>query len=229
MKKYIAEFIGTFVLVALACGVAVVVGCGTAGGVVATSLAFGLVIVAMAYSVGNISGCHINPAVSLAMLITKKISGKEFAFYVIAQVLGATAGAAVLGLFTKQFDNLGGNVAQATLVNAYGDVGSLFIALAVEIVLTFVFVFAILGVTSKTENTAVNGVVIGLTLTLVHLLGIGLTGTSVNPARSFGPALLQAFAGNTDALAQIWIFIVGPLVGAAIAAFVHKALNKNKE
>lgn len=228
MKKYIAEFIGTFVLVTFACGVAVVVGCGTAGGIVATALAFGLVIVAMAYSVGNISGCHINPAVSLAMLITKKISGKEFAFYVIAQVLGATTGAAVLGLFTKQFENLGGNVAQATLVNAYGDVGSLFIALLVEVVLTFVFVFAILGVTSKTENAAVSGVVIGLTLTLVHLLGIGLTGTSVNPARSFGPALLQAFAGNTDALAQIWIFIVGPLVGAAIAAFVHKALNKNK-
>ncbi|MBE6663298.1 MAG: aquaporin [Ruminococcaceae bacterium] len=229
MKKYIAEFIGTFVLVTLACGVAVVVGCGTAGGVVATSLAFGLVIVAMAYSVGNISGCHINPAVSLAMLITKKITGKEFLFYVISQFLGATAGALVLGAFTKQFENLGGNVAQATLVNAYGDVGSLFIALLVEVVLTFVFVFAILGVTSKTENSTVTGVVIGLTLTLVHLLGIGLTGTSVNPARSFGPALLQAFAGNTDALAQIWIFIVGPLVGAAIAAFVHMALTKEKK
>ncbi|MBQ8546344.1 MAG: aquaporin [Clostridia bacterium] len=225
MKKYIAEFIGTFVLVTFACGVAVVTGAN----VVATALSFGLVIVAMAYSVGNISGCHINPAVSLAMFIMKKITGKEFAFYVIAQVLGATTGAAVLGLFTKQFENLGGNVAQATLVNAYGDVGSLFIALLVEIVLTFVFVFAILGVTSKTENTAVSGVVIGLTLTLVHLLGIALTGTSVNPARSFGPALLQAFSGNTDALAQIWIFIVGPLAGAAIAAFVHKALNKNKE
>ncbi len=229
MKKYIAEFIGTFVLVALACGVAVVVGCGNAAGVVATSLAFGLVIVAMAYSVGNISGCHINPAVSLAMLITKKLSFKDFIFYVLAQFLGATAGAAILGIFTKQFENLGGNVAQEVLVDAYGDIGSLFIALLVEIVLTFVFVFAILGVTSKTENTSTTGLVIGLSLTLVHLLGIGLTGTSVNPARSFGPAFLQAFTGNVDALIQVWIFIIGPLVGATIAAFIHLGLNKKKK
>ena len=222
MKKYIAEFIGTFVLVLIACGVAVVTGAN----VVATSLAFGLVIVAMAYSVGNVSGCHINPAVSLAMFITKKISGKDFIGYVIAQTLGATVGAAVLGLFVGSFKNLGGNAAQAILVGSYGEIGSLFVALLVEIVLTFVFVFAILGVTSKIQNGTVTGIVIGLSLTLVHLIGIALTGTSVNPARSFGPALLQAFAGSTTALSQIWIFIVGPLVGAAIAAFIYNAISK---
>ncbi len=225
MKKYIAEFIGTFVLVLVACGVAVVTGAN----VVATSLAFGLVIVAMAYSVGNVSGCHINPAVSLAMFISKKISGKDLLFYVIAQVLGATAGAALLGLFVGEFESLGGNVAQATLTHAYGDVGALFAALLVEIVLTFIFVFAILGVTSKVENKSVTGIVIGLSLTLVHLIGIALTGTSVNPARSFGPALIQAFAGNTAALSQIWIFIVGPLAGAALAAFAYGALNKEEK
>lgn len=229
MKKYIAEFIGTMVLVVCGCGVAVATGCEGNDGIVATALAFGLVIVAMAYSVGNVSGCHINPAVSLAMLITKKITALEFLGYVISQVLGAIAGSAILGLFFGGFDSLGGNAAQLALTNAYGDTGALFVALAVEVVLTFIFVFAILGVTSKTENGAVSGVVIGLTLTLVHLLGIRLTGTSVNPARSIGPAILQAIAGNTTALSQIWIFIVGPLLGAAIAALAYTAISSKKE
>lgn len=225
MKKYVSEFIGTMLLVVFGCGVAVATGCADQAGIVATALAFGLVIVALAYSVGNVSGCHVNPAVSIAMLISKKLTLSEFFGYVCAQFLGATAGASIVGLFFGSFKSLGGNVAQATLVGIYNDVGALFIALIVEIVLTFAFVFAILGVTSKTENKAVSGVVIGLSLTLVHLLGIHLTGTSVNPARSFGPALLQAIAGNTDALAQIWIFIIGPLVGGAIAALVHKLIS----
>ncbi len=225
MKKYIAEFIGTLVLVLFGCGTAVLTG----GNIVATSLAFGLVIVAMAYSIGNVSGCHVNPAVSLGMLLTKKMEVKDFIGYVCAQILGAFVGALLLALFTGSFENLGGNVAQPVLINAYGDVGSLFVALVVEIVLTFVFVLAILGVTSKSENGRVAGLMIGLTLTLIHLLGINLTGTSVNPARSIGPAIAQAFVGNLDALKQIWIFIVGPLAGAALAALVYALVLKSKE
>lgn len=235
MKKYIAEFIGTCVLVTVACGVAVVLGCGTPAGYVGTALAFGLVIVAMAYSIGNVSGCHINPAVSIAMLISKKMSVKDFVGYVIAQVLGALVGAALIGLlcgsFIKgsgNFGSFGQNAAQAVLVNAYGDVGSLFVALVVEVVLTFIFVLAIMGVTSKTDNKAVVGVVIGLSLTLVHLLGIGLTGTSVNPARSIGPALLSMISGDYTAISQIWIFIVGPLAGGALAALVYNFLDGKK-
>ena len=177
------------ILVIFGCGVAVATGCEGNDGVVATALAFGLVIVAMAYSIGNVSGCHINPAVSLAMLLNKKMSGKEFAGYVISQVLGAIAGAAIVGLLFGSFKNLGGNAVQAAVTAQYGDVASLAIGLIAEIVLTFGFVLAILGVTSKTDNKTVTGIVIGLTLTLVHLLGIRLTGTSVNPARSLGPAL----------------------------------------
>lgn len=228
-KKCIAEFIGTLILVVFGCGVAVATGCEGNDGVVATALAFGLVIVAMAYSVGNISGCHINPAVSLAILINKKMTGKEFVGYVVSQVLGAIAGAAIVGLLFGDFANLGGNAVQDGVVAAYGDSVSLVIGLVAEIVLTFGFVLAILGVTSKTENKAVTGIVIGLSLTLVHLLGIRLTGTSVNPARSLGPALLQMIGGNFTAISQIWIFIVGPLVGAAIAALVYRFLEKGKQ
>lgn len=227
LKKCVAEIIGTAVLVIFGCGVAVATGCSDQAGIMATALTFGLVIVAMAYSIGNISGCHINPAVSIAMLIQKKITLKEFLAYVGSQILGAIIGAAVVGLFFGSFKNLGGNVAQQALQD-YGKGGSLAIALIVEIVLTFVFVLSILGVTSKTENKAVVGVVIGLSLTLVHLLGIHLTGTSVNPARSLGPALLQMIGGEFEAIKQIWIFIIGPLAGGALAAFVYGFLDSNK-
>ena len=229
IKKCLAEFIDTMVLVVFGCGVAVATGCSGNAGIVATALAFGLVIVAMAYSVGNISGCHINPAVSLAMLISKKMSFKEFIAYVISQIVGAIVGAAIVALFFGSFANLGGNVVQAAITNEYGDGVSLIIGLLVEIVLTFAFVFAILGVTSRTENKSVTGVVIGLALTLVHLLGIRLTGTSVNPARSLGPALLQMISGEFGAISQIWIFIVGPFIGAAIAAVIYKIIDVNKE
>lgn len=236
-KKYLAEFIGTCVLVTVACGVAVVLGCDTPAGYVGTALAFGLVIVAMAYSIGNISGCHINPAVSLAMLIAKKMSLKDFVGYVIAQVLGAVVGAVLVGALcgsfvsgSDTFGSFGQNMAQPVLVSAYGRGGALGMAFFVEIVLTFIFVLAIMGVTSKTDNKAVVGVVIGLSLTLVHLLGIGLTGTSVNPARSLGPALMALVKqGNTAAIEQIWIFIVGPLLGGAFAALVYKFLESKKE
>lgn len=232
-KKYLAEFIGTAVLVTVACGVAVVLGCDTSAGYVGTALAFGLVIVAMAYSIGNISGCHINPAVSLAMLLSKRMTLKDFIGYVIAQVCGAIVGAVLIGALcgsfvetSATFGAFGQNVVQPVLVSAYGEGGALGMALFVEVVLTFIFVLAIMGVTAKTDNKAVVGVVIGLSLTLVHLIGIGLTGTSVNPARSLGPALMALVKdGNTAAIEQIWIFIVGPLLGGAAAAFCYKFLE----
>ncbi len=221
-KKYLAEFIGTCVLVTFGCGTAVAVGCASdAGcGYILTALAFGLVIVAMAYSIGNISGCHINPAVSLAMLIRGQLSVTDFIGYIVAQCAGSALGCVILGIVFGFDCSFGANQVQtATWEN--GNPG---LALVVEIVLTFVFVIAIVGVTSKTENTAVSGIVIGLTLTLVHILGIALTGTSVNPARSLMPAI---FAGG-DALSQLWVFIVGPLVGGALAALVYMFLEHKK-
>ncbi|MCD8123709.1 MAG: MIP family channel protein [Lachnospiraceae bacterium] len=217
-QKYLAEVIGTFVLVTFGCGTAVAVGCDSASGsgYLLTALAFGLVIVAMAYSIGNISGCHINPAVSLAMLMRGQLSTTDFVGYVISQLIGSALGCVVLGIVFGFDCGFGANQIQAGWTN--GNAGS---ALLVEIILTFVFVLAILGVTSKVENSAVSGLVIGLSLTLVHILGIALTGTSVNPARSLMPAL---FAGGT-ALSQVWIFIVGPLVGGALAAVVYGALD----
>lgn len=217
VKKYIAEFIGTFVLVFFACGTAAVVGCSAENGTgyLLTALAFGLVIVAMAYSIGNVSGCHINPAVSIAMLVSGKMNIKDFIGYIVAQFLGATAGAAVLMAFVGKESGLGANA-------LYND--SIGLSILIEIILTFVFVIAILGVTSKIENSAVAGIVIGLSLTLVHILGISFTGTSVNPARSFGPALLV----GGDALANVWVFIVAPLIGGVLAALVYKFLTSEK-
>lgn len=217
LKKCIAEFIGTFVLVLFACGTAAVVGCTAEANAayLLTALAFGLVIVAMAYSIGNISGCHINPAVSIAMLVSGKLSFKDFIGYIIAQFAGAIAGAAVLSALIPAELGLGAN----GLYNS-----SIGLSLIIEIILTFVFVIAILGVTSKVENSAVSGIVIGLTLTLVHIFGIYFTGTSVNPARSLGPAI---FVGG-DALANVWVFIVAPLVGGVLAALVYKFLSKEK-
>ena len=218
LKKCLAEFIGTFVLVFFACGTAAVVGCSSWNGTgyLLTALAFGLVIVAMAYSIGNVSGCHINPAVSIAMLIAGKLSLKDFAGYLVAQFAGATAGAAALMAFVGKESGLGANA-------LYKE--NILLSILIEIILTFVFVIAILGVTSKKENSGVAGVVIGLSLTLVHILGISFTGTSVNPARSFGPAI---FVGGA-ALSNVWVFIVAPLVGGALAALVYKFLAGKQE
>ena len=228
-KKYVAEFIGTMVLVAVACGVAAVVGCADAAGKLITSVAFGLVIVAMAYSIGNVSGCHINPAVSIAMLITKKLGFKDFIGYVISQCLGATVGAFIVALFAGGFSNIGGCVnGTATLDAMYGTTWGMVAAIAVEVILTFIFVIAIMGVTSKSENGAVAGIVIGGALTLVHLIGTSLTGTSVNPARSLGPAIVQAIGGDMGGLKAVWIFIVAPLVGGALAAIVYSFISKEK-
>ena len=228
MKSYIAEFIGTLALVTLGCGTAMLVGCDAASGCgyLLTAFAFGLTIVGMAYCVGNISGCHINPAVSLGVLMTGGMSVKDFIGYVISQCLGALAGSGLLALIF----NLGG-VADKTGglgTNGLAGVnGNVVAGLIVEIVLTFFFVFTILGVTSKKGNHgSFAGVVIGFTLVLVHILGIGLTGTSVNPARSFGPAVVAAIGGNTAPIASLWVFIVAPLIGAALAAVIWKALSK---
>ena len=218
MKKYVAEFIGTLVLVLLACGTAAVVGCAKTEPNTAyllTALAFGLVIVAMAYSIGNVSGCHINPAVSLAVLMNKGMSVKDFIGYVVAQFAGAIVGAAILGYLVGFDCGFGANgLFEGDIVKS----------LVVEVILTFVFVIAILGVTSKEEYAKVAGLVIGLSLVLVHIIGIYFTGTSVNPARSFGPAI---FAGG-EALTSVWVFIVGPLAGGALAAVCHKFLNSAK-
>ena len=226
MKKYVAEFIGTMVLVTFGCGSAVAAntllgnsgqGIPLAFSTLLIAFAFGLSIVAMAYSIGNVSGCHVNPAVSLAMLISGRMNTKDFIGYVVAQVLGGIVGAAILCVF------FGSNASLGT--NGYGAASALGIsagvAFLVEVVLTFTFLLAILGVTSKVENSSVAGLVIGLTLTLIHILGIPFTGTSVNPARSFGPALL---AGG-QALGQVWLFILAPLVGAALAAVVYKFIT----
>lgn len=228
MKKLIAEFIGTAVLVTLGCGTAMLVGCDAVngGGYILTALAFGLVIVGMAYCVGNISGCHINPAVSLGVLMNGGMSVKDFAGYVVAQCLGALAGAGLLAaIFTS------GKVTDMT--GGFGSNGlagvndSIVAGLLVEIVLTFIFVMTILGVTSKKAgHGSFGGLIIGLTLTLVHILGIGLTGTSVNPARSIGPAIVAAISGNGVPIACVWVFIVGPFIGAAFAALVYKFLEK---
>ena len=217
MKKYVAECIGTFVLVFFGCGTAVAVGCNAefGGGYILTALAFGLVIVAMAYSIGNVSGCHVNPAVSLAMLINGKLSGKDFVGYVVAQVIGAIVGGGLLKLIFpgEEGGALGSN-------GLYND--KIFVSLVIECILTFVFVLTIMGVTSKKEFGSQAGIVIGLTLTLVHILGIHFTGTSVNPARSLGPAI---FAG-WDSFKVVWVFILAPLVGAALAAFCYRWLDR---
>ena len=220
-KKYFSEFIGTGVLVFMGCGSAVFLGADTAGGHLAVAFAFGLSIVAMAYVIGNISGCHINPAVSLAAFLDKRIKGAEFVGYVVSQIVGAIGGAALLYVMSKIAGiDLTGGLGSNLAAGAGGVVG----ALLIEIILTFIFVLTILGVTADSSKGGVAGIVIGLTLVFVHIVGIPLTGTSVNPARSIGPAI---FAGG-DALKDLWIFIVAPLVGAALAALVYQ-LFKSKD
>ena len=228
MKKYLAELIGTFILVFVGCGTAMTVGCDAAAGsgYLITAFAFGLAIVAIAYSVGNISGGHVNPAVSLAFALRGELSWKDFACYAVSQVIGAFAGALCLAAIFGA-----GNVTDATggfgSNGLAGVHGSPIAGLLVEIVLTCIFVLAIMGVTSKKQSHgSFGGLVIALTLVAVHLIGIGLTGTSVNPARSFGPALMALISGNAEPMSQLWVFIAGPLVGGALASFIYKSLEK---
>lgn len=231
MKKYIAEAIGTAVLVLMGCGTAMLVGCDSASGsgYLLTALAFGLAIVAEAYCIGNISGCHVNPAVSLGVFINGGMKFSEMILYWIFQVIGAFAGSAILaavfslGGVTDMTGGFGSN-------GLAGVNGSSAAGLIVEIVLTFIFVMTILGVTSaKAGHGSFGGLVIGLTLTFVHIFGIGLTGTSVNPARSIAPAVFAAVTGNMQPISSLWVFIAGPLVGACAAAFIYKALEGKEE
>jgi aquaporin Z len=222
IKKYAAEFLGTAMLVIFGCGSACTNGFGI--GYVGIALAFGLIIVAMAYSFGNISGCHVNPAVSIGMLINGKIKPVDFVGYILAQFLGGIVGAGILNFMTSGLTNADGT-SLGLGTNGYGTLSAMGISLAqaivVEIILTFMFVFAVLGVTSRREYSSTAGLVIGLSLTVVHLLGLPFTGTSVNPARSFGPALIV----GGEAFKQVWVFIVAPVIGAIIAGVLFKVID----
>lgn len=221
MKKYIAEMVGTMVLVLMGCGTAVSLSCtsadpGLAPTVIGTALAFGLSVVAMAYAIGGISGCHINPAITLGCLLSGRISGKDAGMYMLFQTIGGLIGAAVLWILTScaGLSGTGANACQEGISVAGG--------LVAEIVFTFVFVLVVLGTTDPKKGAgSFAGLAIGLCLTLVHLACIRYTGTSVNPARSIGPALFE----GGKALCQLWIFIVGPFIGAALSAGVWKLLS----
>ena len=224
-KKYLAEGLGTLALVLFGCGAAVIAGVTGAGpegiGLLGISLAFGLAVVAMAYTIGPISGCHINPAISIAMMAAGKLSAKDTIGYVIAQCLGAIAGAGILYVlatgasgFTMGEWALGSN----GWGPGYGGAYDMKSALIAEFVFTFLFLMVIFGTTAKNASPQMAGLAIGITLVLIHLVVIPITGTSVNPARSLGPAL---FAGGT-ALSQLWLFIVAPIAGGLAAAMLRK-------
>lgn len=217
MKKYVAEMIGTMVLVLMGCGSAVFAGAGqpfASVGTLGVAFAFGLTVLAMVYTIGKISGCHINPAITLGMLLSKKISGKDAGLYMVFQVIGAIIGSSILYILAKD----SGSVTTFTGANGYTNVLPAFVA---ETVFTFIFLLVVLGSTSKGANTKFAGIAIGLALVLIHIVCIPITGTSVNPARSIGPALFQ----GGEALSQLWLFIIAPFLGAAIAAVVWKGID----
>ena len=219
MKKYLAELVGTFVLTFLGCGAAVSLSCGVdTASVVGTAVAFGLAVVAMAYTIGGISGCHINPAITLGVFLSGKMSFKDCGLYMVFQIIGALLAAAVLCALAGCDSGLGANALQEGISMQQGIIA--------EVVLTMLFVLVVLGATSKTNGATGNfaGLAIGLSLILIHLVGIHYTGTSVNPARSIGPALL---AGG-QALTDLWIFIVAQLVGGALAALIWKCIGCEK-
>ncbi|MBR6054266.1 MAG: MIP family channel protein [Bacteroidales bacterium] len=224
MKKYIAECIGTFVLTLLGCGTAMFLGCTTPAGVVGTAIAFGLAVVAMAYTIGGISGCHINPAITLAVAISGRMSWKDACGYWVGQILGGIVAGAVLLLLTKVVaaPDLTGALGSNGVANA-GGLGGAFL---VEVIATFIFVLVVLGTTDgKVGAGNFAGLAIGLSLILVHLVCINLTGTSVNPARSIGPAIFAC----GQALKDVWVFIVAPLVGGALSAVVWCAIAPKEE
>ena len=223
MKKYFAELVGTFVLTLLGCGTAVSLNCGIdTASVVGTALAFGLAVVAMAYTIGGISGCHINPAITLGCLISGRISGKDACGYMVFQVIGAILASCVLYLLVSTSPEL----ALGTKTGANACAGTVTNGLIAEIVLTCLFVLVVLGTTDAKKGTGnFAGLAIGLSLVLIHLVGIHYTGTSVNPARSIGPALFE----GGKALSQLWVFIVGPFVGGALAAFIWKLIGSDDE
>lgn len=224
MKKYLAEMFGTMVLVLMGCGAAIFNGgCGTVPQVLTVAFAFGLSVVAMAHAIGGVSGCHINPAITLGVWLSGRIGGKDAAFYMVFQVIGALIGSSLLYLLTRNIDMA---YATTTGANALQNGVSLAGGVLAEIIFTFVFVLVVLGATDSKKGAGnLAGLAIGLTLVLVHIVCIPITGTSVNPARSIAPAL---FEGGV-ALGQLWIFIVAPMIGAAIASLVWRIISYDKE
>jgi len=220
MKKYLAEMVGTMVLVLMGCGTAVSLNCGVdTSSVVGTAIAFGLAVVAMAYTIGGVSGCHINPAITFGVWVSGRMSGKEAIGYVVFQILGAIIGSTLLYVIVQN----SGILFEGTTTGANACSGSVSGGLFVEMILTFIFVLVVLGTTDDKKGAGnFAGLAIGLSLILIHLVGIKYTGTSVNPARSIGPALFQ----GGEALSQLWVFIVGPIVGACMAAAVWKLVGK---
>ncbi len=214
MKKYLAELVGTMTLVLFGCGAAIQLG---RIGILGVSLAFGISIVAIAYSLGNISGAHLNPAVTVGMFVNKRIEVKEAAMYILFQIIGAFVGTLILLVLFGRSSGLGINIIQSG--------HTVFQGIVFEFVFTFLFVLVILGVTSKIGNSNFVGLVIGLTLTGIHLVGIGITGTSVNPARSLAPAIVTM---NSAALQFLWIFIVMPIIGAIVAGLVWSYFSKDE-
>ena len=225
MTKYFAELFGTFVLTFLGCGAAVSLNCGVdTASVVGTAFAFGLSVIAMAYTIGGISGCHINPAITLGVFLSGRMNGKEASMYMLFQVIGGIVAAALLALLVSTDPGLARGTATGANACASENIVN---GLLAEIILTFIFVMVVLGATAKTNGATNNfaGLAIGLSLILIHLVGINFTGTSVNPARSIGPALFEQGA----ALEQLWVFIVGPLVGGALAACCWKLIDTNEK
>lgn len=223
MKKYISEMIGTMVLVMLGCGSAIFNGgVGTTAQVLTVAFAFGLSVVAMAYAIGGVSGCHINPAITLGVFLSGRMSGKDAGMYMFFQVIGAIIGSSILYLLVS------GNAveyATTTGANSYGLQTSMMTAFLAEAIFTFVFVLVVLGVTdSKKGSGAFGGLAIGLSLVLIHIVCIPITGTSVNPARSIAPALFE----GGEALSQLWLFIVAPFVGAALSSLVWKYVGSEE-
>ena len=229
MKKYVAEMIGTFVLTLLGCGTAMFLGCATPAGVVGTAIAFGLTVVAMAYTIGGISGCHINPAITLGVALSGRMSWKDACGYWVGQVIGGILAGLVLFALVNVVTPSAEGIADGMLglgCNGVANAGGPWGACLVEVIATFIFVLVVLGTTDEKLGAGnLAGLAIGLTLILVHLVCINLTGTSVNPARSIGPAI---FAGG-QALCDLWVFICAPLVGAALSALVWKGLKCEKE
>jgi len=232
MKKYLAELVGTMVLVLMGCGSAVfaghTVGAVAAGGVgtLGVAFAFGLSVVAMAYTIGNISGCHINPAITFGVFLSGRMSGKDAVWYMVSQIIGAIIGSAIIFALVQAGGHAGPTATGANGIQPGISMVEGFIA---EVVFTFVFVLVVLGSTDSKKGAGnFAGLAIGLTLVLIHIVCIPITGTSVNPARSIGPAIFDIFEGGT-AFSQLWIFIVAPLIGAALSAVCWKTINASSE
>jgi len=226
MKKYLAEMVGTFVLVFGGCGSAVLA--GEQIGFLGVSIAFGLTLLAMAYAIGHISGCHINPAVTIGLLVSKKIDSREVVGYIVAQIVGGILAAGLLLAIAKGVAGGYDPTLTGFAANGYGDHSpgryNLISAFLAEVILTFFLVFTVLGATDIKAPVGFAGIPIGLVLALIHLIGIPVTNTSVNPARSIGPAV----SVGGWALSQLWLFIIAPTIGAIIAAVVYRVIGTSR-